>query len=345
MAGTLFGLGLAVQYDASGVIAPGALLYVYEANTSTPVTTYSDFGLTVSQTWPIEADGSGRLPQIWVADGSYRARMTTSAGVAIFDEASVTAIGASSGGTTSGASVDATTVFQTGDVLWVPYAGTRSGWVRMNARTIGSASSGATERANADTSALYDFLWTNFSNSLCPVATGRGASSSADFSANKAIGILDMRGIGAFGLDDMGNTAAGVIAAGTPTVGGSGAGAETVTLTTANIPSYNLSLASLTVATTGTGDVKYQVRTDITAGGGNTLVTSISSSGTSTGANAAINITAAGTVGGTLPSGGGGSATNKMPPYRLGSWYIKLTWLGLSVIPVLKLISTGGIIA
>lgn len=325
MAGTLFGLGLSVQYDASGIIAPGALLYVYEANTSTPVTTYSDFGLTVEQTWPIEADGSGRLPQFWVADGSYRARLTTAAGVSIFDEASVTAIGASSGGASSGsgASIDATTVFTTGDFLWVPYSGTRSGWVRANARTIGSASSGGTERANSDTSSLYSFLWTNFSDSLCPVATGRGATASADFAANKAIGTLDMRSRAPFGLDDMGNSAASIIAAGTPTVAGSGSGAETVTLSTTNLPSYNLSVASIT-GSVGTsisnGNSVFRsansITNNATGGGGNAIVS---------GSTDTLSL-ASGTVtfGGSIPSGGGGSATNKMPPYRLGSWYIKL---------------------
>lgn len=326
MAGTLFGLGLSVQYDASGIIAPGALLYVYEAGTSTPVTTYSDFGLTVSQTWPVQADGSGRLPQIWVADGSYRARLTTAMGVAIFDEDSVTAIGASSGGSSAAASVDATTVFQTGDILWVPFSGTRSGWVRANARTIGSASSGATERANADTAALYDFLWTNFSDTLCPVSGGRGGSAAIDFAANKAIGILDMRGRSPFGLDDMGNSAASIIAAGTPTVAGSGAGAETVTLTTTNLPSYNLSLASLTASVTtilagtnGTGNMLRSQTTagNLTGGGGGAYIQSASTTALSL-ADGTV------TFGGTLPSGGGGGSTNKMPPYRLGTYYFKL---------------------
>lgn len=315
MAGTLFGLGLSVQYDASGIIAPGALLYIYEENSSTPVTTYSDFGLTVSQTWPIEADGSGRLPQIWVADGSYRAVLKTAAGVTIFDEASVTAIGASSGGSSGAGSsvIDSTALFQTGDFIWVPYSGTRSGFVRANGRTIGSAGSSATERANSDTSDLFSYLWTNFSNTLCPVGGGRGASAAADFSANKAIGTLDMRGCGSFGLDDMGNSAASIIASGTPTVAGSSGGAETVTLTTAELPSYNLSIASLTVtANTTVVLTAASTQSDNTHAGSGNFIQSVTSS------------TFALTVGGSIPSGGGDLATNKMPPYRLGTWYIKL---------------------
>jgi hypothetical protein len=233
--------------------------------------------------------------------------MTTAAGVTIFDEASITAIGASSSSGSSGSvSVDATTVFQTGDVLWVPFAGTRTGWVRANGRTIGSSSSGATERANSDTSALYDYLWSNFSDTLCPVSGGRGASSSADFSANKAMGTLDMRGRAPFGLDDMGNSAAGVIAAGTPTTAGSGAGAETVTISQANLPNYNLTITSL--------NVKYDTAQS-DPGSGGTRITSISSAGATT---------SSGGIAGTLASGGSGTATNKMPPYRLGSFFFKL---------------------
>jgi hypothetical protein len=218
MAGTLFGLGLSQQISADGVPLSGALLYLYEENSSTPVTTYSDFSLSTEQTHPIEADSAGRLPQIWVEDGSYRARLTTSAGIEVFDEASVTAIGASvtSGGSGGGgSSVDATAIFQTGDPMWVPFSGSRTGWVRSNGRTIGSGSSAATERANADTQDLFEYLWNNFSNTLCAVSGGRGANATADFNANKTIALLDMRGQGAFGLDDMGNVAASIISGGT----------------------------------------------------------------------------------------------------------------------------------
>jgi hypothetical protein len=176
MAGTLFGLGLSQQVSASGTPLSGCLLYIYQENSSTPVTTYSDFTLSTVQTFPIEADSAGRLPQIWVDDGSYRARLTTSAGVEVFDEPSVTAIGPSSttGSGGGGTSVDSSAIFSTGDPIWVPYSGSRTGWVRANGRTIGSGSSGATERAHADTQSLFEYLWTNFSNSVCAVSGGRG---------------------------------------------------------------------------------------------------------------------------------------------------------------------------
>lgn len=61
------------------------------------------------------------------------------------------------------------------------------GWVPMNDRTIGNANSGANNRANADTFPLFDLIWSNVPDVWAPVSGGRGASSSADFLANKTI--------------------------------------------------------------------------------------------------------------------------------------------------------------
>lgn len=73
------------------------------------------------------------------------------------------------------------------------------GYLLMNDGTIGSASSGATTRANADTFPLYNWLWTNVSspsgNTLCVVSGGAlGASAAADFSANKTLTLQALMG-------------------------------------------------------------------------------------------------------------------------------------------------------
>lgn len=76
-----------------------------------------------------------------------------------------------------------------------------SGWLLMNDGTIGDASSAATARANADTSALFTILWNANSNAICPVSGGRGASAAADFAAHKTLRlpqVLD-KSIGAAG--------------------------------------------------------------------------------------------------------------------------------------------------
>lgn len=69
------------------------------------------------------------------------------------------------------------------------------GWLMVDGRTIGNASSGATSRANADTQALFTKLW-SFDPSAVPIYTSagalstRGASAAADFAANKRIGLF-----------------------------------------------------------------------------------------------------------------------------------------------------------
>lgn len=83
-----------------------------------------------------------------------------------------------------------------------------TGWVKENGGTIGSASSGATTRANADTEALFTLLWTDFSNTILPiqdssgVATTRGGSAAADFAANKRMPLFDSRSRFHRGADD-----------------------------------------------------------------------------------------------------------------------------------------------
>lgn len=122
------------------------------------------------------------------------------------------------------------------------------GWVRADGRTIGSASSGATSRANADTLDLYTLLWDNFSNTILPiqnssgVATTRGASASADFAANKRLPLIDKRGRVSAGRDNMGGSTAGRLTSTTMspdglTLGAVG-GTQTHTLTTSEMPSH-----------------------------------------------------------------------------------------------------------
>ena len=84
--------------------------------------------------------------------------------------------------------------FTTGDIKVSIKTVADAGWVVMNDGTIGSASSGATTRANADTQALFELLWNNTTNANCAVSGGRGASAAADFSANKTIALPKMLG-------------------------------------------------------------------------------------------------------------------------------------------------------
>lgn len=88
------------------------------------------------------------------------------------------------------------------------------GWLYAGGGTIGNAASNATVRANADTSSLFTALWNGYSNTILPIynsagaPTTRGASAAADYAANKAISIPDLRGRSLFGRDDMNGTVA-----------------------------------------------------------------------------------------------------------------------------------------
>ena len=62
-----------------------------------------------------------------------------------------------------------------------------------NVRTVGDASSSATAWASAAAADIFAYLWTNISDTYCPVSGGRGASAVADFGAHKRIALPDWR--------------------------------------------------------------------------------------------------------------------------------------------------------
>src|SRR6185503_1627359 len=118
---------------------------------------------------------------------------------------------------------------------------TRTGWVRANARTIGSATSGASERAHADCELLFTTLWSRYSDTICPVVGGRGASAAGDWAANKPLTLPDGRARAPFGVVDMGNSDSGrlnaaVIGTGSATAAMSVGGEDRHTLSEGEIP-------------------------------------------------------------------------------------------------------------
>jgi len=82
------------------------------------------------------------------------------------------------------------------------------GYIKANGLTIGSEASGATNRANADTQALFTLFWHEFDNVLLHIQdssgspTVRGVSSAEDWSANKRMPVFDCRGTFSRGWDD-----------------------------------------------------------------------------------------------------------------------------------------------
>jgi len=310
-AGTIPGFSLTPQFDQFGKPVPGCKLYAIQAGTtSTPQNTYQDSGLTILNPYPLVCDSTSRIGQFFVADGTIKLRLTDSKGTQLFVGDNLLVIGASSGGG-GGSPVDPTTVMQTGQIaLWYG-TGVQSGFVRANGRSIGSSISSATERANADTQALYSFLWSADPN--LAVSGGRGVSAAADWAANKNLALPDWRGRAIAGLDDMGNSAAGRLTAsyfGTAgTVLGAAGGAESHTLLTAEMPNHTHTL-------TDPGHTHTYTRGNISGASG--------TSGTVVGDLTAGVATGSSTTGITIANTGGGSAHKNVQPTMLATIYIKL---------------------
>lgn len=233
-------LAMAQQIDFNGQPIAGCLLNFYVAGTvATPQNAFADFGLTTPLPNPIQCDQSGRVPQHWLADGLIHIRLTDSSGGPIIDT-TMQVLGPSSGGGGGGGTVDPTSIMSTGDIKVKYGTGPLSGFVRCNSLTIGSAVSGATERANADTQALFIYLYNTDPN--LTVSGGRSGNALNDFNSNKTITTPDWRGRAIGALADMGNSASGVLQTAyfgsNPTVLGAIGGNQASVLGPTNLPAH-----------------------------------------------------------------------------------------------------------
>lgn len=250
MAVALSPLSLQTFFDVSGKPIPAAAVYFYAPGTLTPVTVYQDNLLSVPYTQPVTAGGSGRIPPIYVGETDYRARIFDAQGSLLEDIPFLPA--AVDLGTIPPAAAD--TAIATGDIIWsFNNAAVRLGWVRCNGNTIGSATSGATERANADTQALFLWLWGQDTGNQLAVTPSKGASAAGDWAANKAIALPDLRGRSIFGMETMGRTSAGRLTGATFATGngstlGSYGGAATATLVTANLAAHSHTITATQAA-------------------------------------------------------------------------------------------------
>jgi hypothetical protein len=235
-----------IIFNNAGARASGAKIHFFEAGTTTPRASYQDAALTTPHTHPVIADASGRAPAIFLDYGDYRERIRTAGDTTIWDTDDIP----NPTPVSDEDDVDPNAIFQTGDLILAGKNGTRDGFVRWNGRSIGSATSSASERANPDCEAAFLYLWNNFANGQCPVSGGRGASAAADWAANKNITLPDCRSTALVGFDDMGNTAAAYgdppITTGSRILAGSIVGANTHTLIVAQLPAHthNVSLST-----------------------------------------------------------------------------------------------------
>lgn len=224
--------GMTIRHEGQFVV--GARARFFDAGTNTPKTAYQDGNLTAEfDPDEIRSDANAMLPSIWVQGATaYRVKITTADGEMIRDIDYLPGEVSGGGGGGGGGGGDD---LDTGDCIWSPRTGTRADYVRANGRTIGSAASLASERADDACEDLFLLLWPI--NSL-EVSGGRGVSAAADWAANKTIALIDLRGRGPWGLDDMGNTTANRLSGATFLSGngitlGSVGGAGTHALTSA----------------------------------------------------------------------------------------------------------------
>lgn len=232
----LWPLSYTQRHDANGKPYPGAKAYFYDATTGDPIAVYREYSLATPHTNPVEADGTGVFPGVYVdgAEDFYRFRVTTAAGVVISDDAVIPNIGPSEGeGGEPPEPVETTALAKTGDIKARYGSGTHVGWLPCNGLTMGSALSGA-NFATADNQALFLFLWQ--ADETLVVVGGRGANAAADWAANKRLTLPDMRGRVMAGLDTMGNSAASVLPGLTDL--GEFAGNKENTLTVGQLPAH-----------------------------------------------------------------------------------------------------------
>lgn len=303
--------------DANGDPYSGAKAYFFDADTTTPQAVYTDAALSIPHDHPVVADSAGQFPAVFMQQGTYRLRITTSADVTFHDVDNIT-VPVSVTPTPPSGDVDLELLHQTGDIKTRYGSGSHTGWVRVNGRTIGNASSGATERANADCEDLFVYLWDT--DAGLTVSGGRGASGAADFAANKTIALPDARGRVLAGLVAMGNSDAGIISSGLVDGGddaddlGATAGQDDVTLSVSEIPSHNHGGVTNT-----TGAHTHAVGDAVLAGGpSGTALRTYSGVGTT------ANSTSNGDHAHTISSQGGGGAHTNMQPTMFLTLYMKL---------------------
>jgi hypothetical protein len=237
--GSLWNRSGTIERYGDDLRAAGAKVYFFQGGTTTPLTVFQDAGESAAHTHPVVADANGRWPDIFIPYTiAYDVRVTSS-----FDsQLTFTARVPNPNPVDTTVIVPAENQVQTGMIHAEFVNTTKPGYVRLNGLTIGNGASGASERANSDTLALFTYLWNNISSA--PVAPGgRGSSASSDFNANKNITLPDLRGTILQGLDDMGNAGAGAFSGlsfnfGGPTSVASSIGANSIVLSSGQMPTH-----------------------------------------------------------------------------------------------------------
>jgi len=79
-------------FDANGAPLAGGLLYTYEAGSTTPLASYTDFTGVSANTNPIVLDSRGEA-NVWLDSASYKLALYTSAGMLIWTVDNIRIVG------------------------------------------------------------------------------------------------------------------------------------------------------------------------------------------------------------------------------------------------------------
>lgn len=223
---------------------------------------------------------------------------------------------------------------------WLSSLPSSGGWIWADGKSIGNASSNGTNRANADTEALFTALWNdaayNYTGATATlpalqvynssgVAVAKGVSAAADYAANRSIKVIDKRGLVSAGKDNMGGTAAGRLTGQALGINGQILGAiggqEGHTLVVGELAEHTHGLGTFAIDTAGThthdlvtgrGSGPIPLPTDGgTPGTGNPYAT------TSAGAHTH-------NISGSLEDTGGDESHNNVQPTTICNYLLKL---------------------
>ncbi len=312
----------------------GARAYFFDFNTTTPLIVYTDYTLSIPHDHPVVANAAGMFPPIFIPEQTtYRVRITDADDVTIWDVDGISAPTTVTPDPPEG-DTPAEFLFRTGDIKIAWRTSSPTGFVRLNGRTIGSGSSSATERANADCEDLFIHLWEEDAN--LAVSGGRGATSAGDWAAAKTIALPDWRGRAPVGLDGMGNSAAGRITdaqfgSDTDALGSAG-GSSTHTLVSGELPTITPTFTGAALPAHGhpfRSDTGADDTTDLSGGfmigDDGTLANQPAFAGTpSNTLGEQIGGQSAGTPAGTISSFGSDDPHNNVQPSILVPFFIKL---------------------
>jgi len=150
--------------DANGAILAGALLYVYEAGTTTPLDVYTDAALTTAEANPVVCDAGGLLPVIYGGPDDYKFVIKTSGGSTVqtidnftlIDPATATAVASTTiTSDTNVAAEDLDRLFNidasSGDVTLTADSATLGSGFRFGVRLASSSNSGIIQPGGGQT--------------------------------------------------------------------------------------------------------------------------------------------------------------------------------------------------